>query len=228
MRCGTCNSLHVLQVFRRKPHFPPPFLCAPAFLGAMMVFATRCWAELGAGRCCCCCDRVAHCSQLVRTTAPPPAFACRRALCTTRVRRARLAGQQGAAGGAAGCCSATGVLFPRAGDAWTREDRRAHTHAPSLSRLHVPASSEMWATKHAACAGALATTQTAGWTSAWRGWRSPVDVALSMIIGRFMERRRRACAFDSRWCQEAQELTKRHRPPQVYSSLCRAAAGSLQ
>ena len=32
-----------LQVFRRKPHFPPPFLCAPAFLGAMMVFATRWW-----------------------------------------------------------------------------------------------------------------------------------------------------------------------------------------
>ena len=43
-----------------------------------------------------------------------------------------------------------------------------------------------------------------------------------------MERRRRACAFDSRWYQEAQELTKRHRPPQVYSSHGRTAAGPLQ
>jgi hypothetical protein len=29
-------------------HISPPFLCAPAVLGALMVFATRWWAELGA------------------------------------------------------------------------------------------------------------------------------------------------------------------------------------
>ena len=32
-----------LQVFRRKLHFPPPFLCAPAVPGTITVFATRWW-----------------------------------------------------------------------------------------------------------------------------------------------------------------------------------------
>jgi hypothetical protein len=35
-------------VFRCTPHISPPFLCASAVLGALMVFATRWWDELGA------------------------------------------------------------------------------------------------------------------------------------------------------------------------------------
>ena len=117
-----------------------------------------------------------------------------RSMYHTRPRRAA-GGTAGHGGGDAGWCCGPGVLFPRARDASTRNDRRAHTHATYLSRLHVPASSELWAAKHTSCAGPPATTHTAGWTSAWRGWRSRVGCDLSRIVMRFMERRRRACVL---------------------------------
>jgi hypothetical protein len=116
----------------------------------------------------------------VRAAAPPPVFACRRALYTMIVRRARPAGQQVTA--AALLCGAVFLeccfVFPRARDAWTRDDRRAHTHASSLSRLHCPTSSELWATKHAACAGALATTHT---RLGRRRWCAPTAAARATL-----------------------------------------------
>jgi hypothetical protein len=122
-----------------------------------------CCAALADGRAgrgghCCCSGRESTCSQLVRAAAPPHVFACRRALRTMCVRRARPAGQQVTA--AALLCGAVfpGVLFPRARDAWTRYDRRAHTHATSLRRLHCPTAPKLSAAQHTTRAAPPATT----------------------------------------------------------------------
>jgi hypothetical protein len=170
-----------------------------------------------------------NCSQLVRATASPPVFVCRRALRITRVRGARPAMQQSTVPALLCGCSASGVQFPRARDARTRDDRRAHTHAPPLSRLHCPTAPKLSAAQHTTRAAPPATT--AGCTSAMRGWRSPVDAVPSKIIMRFMERRGARAFAASRWVSRL----KRHRssrrgtsPPPVRGLLCRTAAGSLR
>jgi hypothetical protein len=81
-----------------------------------------------------------------------------------------------------------------------RDGRRTHVHSTSLRLLHVTTSPEVWATKHAVCAGALATT--AGCTLAVRGWRSRVGGCPSVIMTRFMSGGARA--------RLAQEGAKRH------------------
>jgi hypothetical protein len=68
---------------------------------------------------------------------------------------------------------------------------------------------------HDSCRPPPATAQTAGCTSAMRGWRSPVDGGPSTTIVRFMERRRRACASASRWVSRGTGAHEepQHKPP---------------
>jgi hypothetical protein len=96
-----------------------------------------------------------------------------------RVQRSRRRHVAGGAHAAASRMRAVGAAFT--------------AHATSLSRLHCPTAPELSAAQRTTRAAPPVTTQTAGWTSAMRGWRAPVDGAPSTIIMRFMERRRRAC-----------------------------------
>jgi len=103
----------------------------------------------GAAGCGCCRCRESTCRPAGARRRFAAIYARPRALCITRVRRARLAGQQVTAATFWGGAVFPGVLFPRPRDASTRDGRRAHYHSASLNRLHRPTPSEMWVAKHA-------------------------------------------------------------------------------
>jgi hypothetical protein len=135
--------------------------------------------------------------QLVRAAAPPPFLRAVALYCTMRVRRTRLAGQQGTVPALlCGCSAFWSAVFSRRQRFDARRPSRTHSRATfepfTLPDGVRPAGS----TAHDSCCSSSCHHTDPGWTSAWRGWRSPADGAPNTTI---MERRRRACASASRW-----------------------------